>query len=144
MRFLQLNMKKAFVAAVELSSRLEGKENFACLVTEPYRYKEKIASLPPGVKALCSKKNARAAIFYKGEDEIMDIETLTNPDCAVGLLKHKEGSILVASVYLDINKEATPGWLAELCNYADGRNYPLILGMDSNAHSVLYLSLIHI
>ena len=138
MDFLQLNMKKAFLAAVELSKRAEGKENLTCLVTEPYRYKEKIATVPPGMKIIGSKKSARAAIFHKGSNEMLPVDSLINTDCAVGLLKLKDNTVLVASVYLDITSDPVPGWLSKIVDYADSKNYILLLGMDSNSHSVLY------
>ena len=138
MEVIQLNMKKAFLAAIELAKRVEGKENLTCLIPEPYRYKEKISSLPPGMKMIGVKKNSRAAIFYKGEQEMLPVESLTNADCAVGLLKMRDSTVLTASVYLDINSDPVPDWLIKLVNYADSKKYSLLLGMDSNAHSVLY------
>ena len=144
MLFFQLNQKKAFVAAVELGKRLEGKENVACLLTEPFKHKEKLAAISPGMKTISAQKNIRAAIVYKSNFDFLAIESLTNGDCATGLLKTPEGYILVASVYLDINLDPAPAWLSRICEYASVKNYKLIMGLDSNAHSVLYLSLIHI
>ena len=135
MRFIQLNMKKAFVAAVELAKYLEGKENFTCLITEPYRHKEKIAMVPTGVNQICSSRNARAAIFYKGTLDLLGIESLTIEDCAVGLLKTQSQKNLIASVYLDINNDTIPSWLDKIMKYARQKRYPVLIGMDSNAHS---------
>ena len=138
MDFLQLNMKKSFVAAVELSKRFDGKENLACLITEPYRYREKIALTPPGATVITSKKNSRAAIIYKSKGEILPLESLMNGDCAVGLLRTNNKTIVIASIYLDINLETTPNWLKKITDYATVKKYDLLIGMDSNAHSVLY------
>ena len=46
--------------------------------------------------------------------------------------------VLLASIYLDIKKPVAQTWLEDLVNMADKRRLPLILGIDSNAHSSLY------
>ena len=45
---------------------------------------------------------------------------------------------MVASVYLDIKMDPVPEWLEKLVDFARVKKYSLILGMDSNSHSVLY------
>ena len=80
----------------------------------------------------------RAAIIYKGNFELLQIESLSNEDCVVCLWNSNNTSFLLASVYLDITKDTIPSWLTEVCEYANKKDLPLILGMDSNAHSVLF------
>ena len=63
--FLQLNMKKSFVAAVELNKNLADTENFVCLITEPYRNGNKIAAIPPNSRVICKTGNTRAAILVR-------------------------------------------------------------------------------
>ena len=51
---------------------------------------------------------------------------------------------MIASIYLDIHKAARPDWMDNLLNMAESKDFGVILGIDTNAHSCLYLSLIHI
>ena len=110
------------------------------MISEPYRVQCRIAARPDGSRVLVHKSQVppRAAIFLKGSFNLLKIESLCNEDCAVGLYSHQSESFLIASVYLDINKPTVPGWLEEVCRYARSRQLPLILGMDSNSHSVLF------
>ena len=140
MRVLQLNQNKAFTAALELNRTLVGSQEYLCLVTEPYKNKCRIASRPDGSSVLVTKSTTppRVAIFYKGNFEILMIDSLSNEDCVVGVLRDGGSSFILASVYLDINKEVTPAWLTAVCEFAEEKGWPLLLGMDSNAHSTLY------
>ena len=82
--FIQVNLKKAFVAAIELGSRLGTKEDYVCLVTEPYKYKSKLSNVPQSAKIIAQVDNrTRAAIFYKGPKEILKIEALCEPDLSL-------------------------------------------------------------
>ena len=100
MKVLQLNTKKSFVAAIELARITRGKEDFICLITEPYRHKGKVASVPRGTKIVCPRVNPRAAIFYNGQHDLLEIESLMNQDCAVAVLKTPARNILIASCLL--------------------------------------------
>ena len=59
-------------------------------------------------------------------------------DCAVATTKINGKQTLVGSIYLDIKKPAAPKWLEDLLNMANKKKLPLLLAMDSNAHSSLY------
>ena len=109
MEIVQINMKKAFVAAMELNRKLDGKKDFICLVTEPYRNRNKIAASPNG-STVCNSKgiNLRASIFSNTGSTVLAMDHLCNDDCAVILLKSEGGATLIASVYLDINKDPYP------------------------------------
>ena len=66
------------------------------------------------------------------------LQQLTSSDCAVGLLTVGSNKILIASVYLDIKEQVIKPFLENIIKYANKKNYGLIVGMDSNAHSELY------
>ena len=57
---------------------------------------------------------------------------------AVALINLERGKVLVASVYLDYNKPVVQPWLQKFMDFADTKQYPILLGIDSNAHSQLY------
>ena len=45
--FVQLNMKKAFAAAIELNATLTKLGDYVCLLSEPHTFKGRPSSLPP-------------------------------------------------------------------------------------------------
>ena len=117
--FVQLNMRKAFVAAMELGRRVAKLDNeVVCLITEPSRYKNKVCSLPRGFKSLAAP-NARAAIYWRGNFDILKVETLCNADCAVGIIKIGRNNLLLVSGYLDIKLSAVPDWLVDVLKYSN-------------------------
>ena len=97
--FVQINMNRSGLAAVELNERLKKvKDHYVCLVTEPFRYRGKIASAP--AKACIVPGNIadpRATIL--SSIELTEITALCTRDSAVALLKSKELSILIAVSY---------------------------------------------
>ena len=97
--FIQLN---AFIAAVELSKRVKGKENYIALVSEPYTFKNIIRSAPYKSRVINGGAKPRAAIIVNNSLNIIAMQQLTTSDCAVGLLSVGSNKILIASVYLDI------------------------------------------
>ena len=115
----QINANKAFAAAVDLNSRLEILSQYLCLVTEPYKVKCKLTNKPLGAKCLVIKSQIppRAAIFYKGVEDLIMIDVLSNEDCVVGLFNTDENKLLIASVYLDITKCVSPPWLERVVEY---------------------------
>ena len=46
--------------------------------------------------------------------------------------------MILVSGYLDINKSVIPDWLSGIIQYSNKKKYPVLLGIDSNAHSTLY------
>ena len=132
-------MKKSFIAAVELAKRLTDKDDYICLITEPYGNKNRVGAVPSGAKTISyGKSQTRAAIMFSSEVGLLHIESLCNEDCAVGLLKLDGVLTLIVSTYLDIKKDVVPTWLDDIVEYAKKRGYALLIGMDSNAHSVLF------
>ena len=132
-------MRKAFVAAMELGRRVSKMENeVVCLITEPSRYKNRLCSLPRGFKSISSSSLARAAIFWRGGFDILKLEDLCSDDCATGIIKVGRINMLLVSGYLDINLGVVPAWLIKIINYSNKKKYPILFGLDTNAHSTLY------
>ena len=137
LNFIQINMKKAFTAAIELNKKLCHLPDYIVLATETYNFKGKVRSLPRG-STVINHENPRAAIIASSGLNIIKMEQLCTRDCAVGLLLHKGEKILIASIYLDIKMDVIQPWLNGLMTFADAKKYALIIGMDSNSHSILY------
>ena len=82
---IQINLKKAFVATVELNKTIKRLGEYIILATEPYKFKGKLRSVPPKANTICGSE-PRAAIIYGNGIELIKVDHLTNKDCAVGLL----------------------------------------------------------
>ena len=102
---VQVNMNRSGLAAVSLNEKLKAiRGNYLCLVTEPYRFKSKLASLPQKCTLIPDKdtmEDPRAVIF--SNLDLVEISSLCRKDCAVALLEHEEGRLLIASIYMDVN-----------------------------------------
>ena len=135
--FVQINLKKSFIATVELNKTVKNLDNYIILASETYNFKGKVRSSPPKSNII-SSDNGRAAIISSPDLKLIKLEKLMSRDCAVGLLQTGKEKVLIASIYLDITLSTVQTWLTDLVDFATNKGYPLLLGMDSNAHSVLY------
>ena len=122
--FIQLNMKKAFAAAVELNASIKKVKDYICLISEPHIFKGKLSSLPPKCQAISQENNPRTAIIASRNLRIIKLGHLSNRDCTVALLKNKKESILITSIYMDIKMEMIPGWLEKVVEFARSKKEP--------------------
>ena len=110
-------------------------------MTEPYTYENRVAGLPSGIRTVYHRnKNIRprACIVASKDVNLTAMENWCNEDCAVALTRVGGKQTVIISLYLDIQKEVQPGWLDDLMQMIEEKNFPVILGVDSNAHSSLY------
>ena len=84
-------------------------------------------------------KKPRAVIHTDKSRDSWMVESLSNPDMAVIHTIIDGQETLAVSSYLDINNDLviTPE-LEELVAFAARKGWGLIIGMDSNCHSVIY------
>ena len=125
---VQLNMNRSNLAAVSLNERLKTlKGKYICLLTEPFRYKDKIASMPQKCYVVPEPntiKDPRASII--SNFELVEISSLCTKDSAVAIEKHRGGKYLIVSLYMDINLNVIGEHLSNILNYAatlDGGGY---------------------
>ena len=141
--FLQCNLQKARQAQMLFNGKIGGlnkkSTQFICLVQEPYVGKQSVALQPNSCKKYYVGKTPRAIIYT---DKIRDswmVESLSTPDMAVIHTKIEEQETLVISSYLDINNEdVITSELEEMVAFAERKGWAVIIGMDSNCHSVIY------
>ena len=80
-------MNKAGLAAISLNERLKSiKGDFVCLITEPYNFKGKAASLPSNAQVVpenTEEKASRAIIIASPNCEIVEVSNLCSKDSAV-------------------------------------------------------------
>ena len=142
-RFVQLNIRKSALAAANLQVRLsESNEAFCCLIQEPSVYKKRLNNTPVNSDRFPSPfitDRPRAAIFASRSLKFLELPELEDKDTAVCLAKLNGHKTVIASVYLEIeNNEVMSQNLKATVEYAFSNNFPLIIGMDSNCHSVLF------
>ena len=108
------------------------------MVQEPQTHKGRIIGLEAGNGYIIadSKNNPRACI--RTNLPCWKQEKLTNRDMAVAIVKTAEGQLCVASMYLDIKEEVKKERFLELVTFCKQVGLPLIIGMDSNAHSGMW------
>ena len=142
LKFIQINMNKAGLAAISLNERLKSiKGDFVCLISEPYNLKGKAASLPSNVQVVPenTEENAsRAIIIASPNCEIVEVSNLCSKDSAVAHCKIDKVNILLCSIYMDIDLPVQQEFLNKITDYADSKNVEMILGIDTNSHSTMY------
>ena len=142
--FTQVNLHKATHATVLLGQALENKTQVISLVTEPHTVAGRITGMPPGACVISDKSiqpdqpGPRAGIIASRDVKLQAMDAWCHRDCAVAIAPLHGRRTLLASVYLDIREPAVPTWLTRLLDMAEQKNLPILLGMDSNAHSSLY------
>ena len=136
---IQLNMNRSNLAAVSLNERLKTLKNkYICLLTEPFRYKDKLASMPQKchvVPDLNRVRDPRASII--SNLELIEISSLCTRDSAVAIIKHRGGKYLLVSLYMDINLDIRGEHVSNILSYASKMNTPLLIGADTNSHTTI-------
>ena len=133
-------MNRSGLAAVSLNEKLKTRNNdYICLLTEPYRFKSKIASLPQKsylIPSPLSVDNNRAIIV--SNLELVEISNLCTEDSAAAILKGKSSSILIVSLYMDITKPVEQDFIKRILTYSEDKDLALVIGVDTNCHSQLF------
>ena len=122
---------------------LENKKQSIVLVTEPHTVNNSVTGMPRGTKVVAARLKGtdcrpRAAIVASLDVKLTAMESWCRRDCAVALAKIRGKHTVIVSLYLDINLDVQPGWLDDLMTMIEEKNFPVIIGVDSNAHSALY------
>ena len=112
---------------------------FICLVQEPYVGKQCVALQPNSCKKYYVGKKPRAVIYTDKTRDSWMVESLSTSDMAVIHTKIEEQDTLVVSSYLDISNDAViTNELEEMIAFATRKGWAILIGMDSNCHSVIY------
>ena len=138
----QINMQHSKAATAELVKRLQDTPTDALtivLMQEPWINGGKMRGLGglTGMKALHVGKTARAGLIFKGNGHVWLVPEFSSNDICTAVLKTDSSEVYFASVYCDINMAIKNELLINLTDFCNKNSKELILGMDSNAHSVL-------
>ena len=136
-RYGQINLHKSKAATAELNRRVEYDVAF---ITEPYA-PYGLVRIEAGKGCIISsrgtKKNPpRACLRLCLPSWPMD--EFTNRDMATAMIRLEGGDFCVASLYLDIDYKVNNESFIQLIERCESQGTPLIMGLDSNAHSQLW------
>ena len=137
---IQVNVQKSRLACQLLENQLITKPHLG-FISEPYTVENKVVLRPSRYKVIpsgTSDSRPRAALFIPPGIEATSLGHLCTADCAVAQVFWQGRTIVIASVYLDIDDPVVQDWLEEVVDYAERKQFGLIIGMDSNAHSYLF------
>ena len=132
---VQINLGKRKAASVEASRN----KCDILLVTEPHTARGKVAGLEPmgnvyawgkGTPRTCIRTNLKAWLIEEFTDEDITTISVTGVDGV-------EDTVF-ASVYLDITKPVEMDQWSRLLRWCDSHKKPLVMGIDSNAHSEMW------
>ena len=113
---------------------------YICLIQEPYVYNQ-IASNQPrtAIRFVGGDNNTpRTAVYISKNLNAWYIEEVSNRDATVIVIKINNRQTMVASIYLDRNKDVVQPWLRKIMDYRQQRGYALLIGADSNCHSTIF------
>ncbi len=134
---VQINLRHAQAASVELTKRLAKTMEIA-LITEPWIRKGDVKGLE-NLKVFSKGSKPRAIIAAHRNTKVMLLDDISEDDIVCCTLCTSEGLVYLASAYWDIlSNESFLSKLGKVAQLANEKKAPLIIGMDSNAHSILW------
>ena len=136
----QVNLNKCYLAQVEIANKLKKLDNFLMMLQEPYCYKGKACLIPQKVDKIGHDDNPRALILASKGLAVSKVTNLCSRDYAVGLTKLGGKQTLLVSAYLDILLSPVSREMIDIIQFADRRRFALLIAVDSNAHSKLWMS----
>ncbi len=134
--FKQINLHKSRAPMMELMDT----EFDVALVQEPNITKGGTVALVDADKTGFCKGAARAAVIVSRRLNFWPIETMSTKDLAVVALELETPNkqLYIASCYLDILHVAPSTELVRIVQHCKETRTPLVIGIDSNAHSVMW------
>ena len=134
-------MNRAELAHTELLQRLNSDKLSFCFLQEPYTFKEALARKPQGYSCYPASLDVRprVALFTKKSLHFAELSSFTNKNCVAAYGKINGRPTILASIYMDItDNNVISNTLSKLLEFASSNDIPIILGIDTNAHSILY------
>jgi len=131
----QLNTHKSSISLNALIEDAFTSNTNIALVQEPPIHLGRCVGVPAPLSCLFSSTKPRAAIIHNPSLEIWQLPHLSDRDCQAAIWHNKKQKpIIIVSVYWDINLPDIPPSLIKTVTEAINKKYPIILGIDANAH----------
>ncbi len=126
----QVNLQKSKVATAAINKRNDDIRFF----TEPYL---PLIDRSQGV-VLAQGKLPRAALQVSKHLKPWAVDKFTDPDISTVSIKIGEKSVYVCSLYLDINLDPRNSLFVDVVRHCESEQIPLVVCVDTNAHSGLW------
>ena len=126
----QINLQKSRVATAELCKRKEK----IFFLTEPSGK----AKLRNDMRFFSADRLARAALQVEETLNPWLVEQFVERDICVVSVKIEGKDVFLCSLYLDILKEVTHPMFLAVVEHCNRLQIPLVIGADTNAHSLLW------
>ena len=136
----QINLNKCYLAQVDVTNRFKKQKNLIAGIQEPYCYRSKAINLATSLTMVASQDSPRAMILGSKNLGIQEVTHLCSKDSAVAFVRMEGRGVLIASAYLDITANVISAEMTKIIEYADSRRLALLIMLDSNAHSQLWMS----
>ena len=135
---VQINLQHSKAASVELNK----KEATVAFMTEPYAPSNRISSLLKKAHHMTfsalGPAKPRAALRVKSDLNPWLVTGFTDEDMCVVAIKISGQEVYLCSLYLDILQTIFKPAFLKLVEWCNRKRMPLVIGMDSNAHSPLW------
>ena len=132
-----INLRKSITASVELNRRNYG---FAFITEPATNRKGNVVYLDKarGNVHYAKGKSPRACVRAAANINVWKVNEFTDRDVSTIATKINGKLTYLAAVYLDINYTVKNRTMVDLIDCCGRKGIPLVLGMDSNAHSPLW------
>ncbi len=136
-RILQINLNKSKIATSALNDRIFD----VALVQEPNLSSNlNIGLISAPRRSFCVNRARAAVIVDSSTTNYWPVTSLSTRDLAVVIVDcgRPATTIVLAAGYLDILQPAVIPEMVRLVDYCECKGLPLLMGLDSNAHSTLW------
>ena len=131
-----INLRKSKVASSNLA---KVSSSDVALLTEPYVYKNRVACLGRGRTLFqATDTSPRACVWAKSSLNFWQVDEFTTRDVCTVAMELKNKVVYLAAVYLDVLTPVCEDTMVNLVRSCSRNEIPLLLCMDSNAHSPLW------
>lgn len=134
LRVGQINLQKSKAGSAELNRR----SYQIALVTEPYVYKGNVKLLDSRAGTVTARPNISPRACVRCSVDHWPVVRFTDRDIATIVTRVDNKDVYFSSVYLDIEKDVVYEPMKALVTFCNSRGLPLVLGLDSNAHSTAW------
>jgi ribonuclease HI len=139
-KVLQINLHRSGAAAANLAAMIAEESAIVVLVQEPPTIANRVYGRPPHSEIHvepAGKTRPRACIFTRGV-EAWPMTGFIDCDLSVVKVRAHGQDLIIASSYMAAEHPAPPAGVKKLVDYCENRQWPLIIGTDSNSHNTAW------
>lgn len=136
----QINLQHSKIATNNLVQLIYELRIDLCLIQEPYTVNNKLAGIPKSMRTyVCGAGRKRAAIIISNKNiDATVINQLSNEDCVVVEIHHRDKKFYTTSMYFDIEADISIdiGKIESILEHTKGEG--MLISADTNARSKLW------